>query len=68
MFELQNRRQERRIISANKAGDNKEHCQFETETLSDRTKEKQSHRDGGGTSAHKLTYWWAKMIVFDIIF
>lgn len=46
-----------------------EHCQFETVgvcTLSDKTKEEQSHRDGGG-KLHKLTYLWAKMIVYYIV-
>lgn len=40
-FELQDRRQDKRIISADKVGDNLEHCQFETVgvcTLSDKTK------------------------------
>lgn len=49
-----------------------EHCQFETVgvcTLIDRTKEEQSDGAGeGGTNAHKLTCWWAKVIVYDYSF
>lgn len=39
-----------------------EHCQFETVgvyTLSDETKQEQSHREEGW-GLHKLTYLWAK--------
>lgn len=52
----------RRIISADEVGDNVEHCQFETVgvyTLSDETKQEQSHREEGW-GLHKLTYLWAK--------
>lgn len=70
----------RGLKSADKVGDNLEHCQFKKKkqqqkkkpvrvTLSDRTKEEQSHREGVWEKkiAHKLNYWWAKMIVFVIV-
>lgn len=74
---MRNSGHERRIISADNVGDNLEHCQSETVgvctlRVTRQRKNKLTEIEGGGkknkTNAHKLTYYSAEIIVYDIVF